>query len=412
LKVLWFSLSPGLSDVYLNDSYTGFGWMKALEKNMRDKVDLSIAFYYDKEVAPFMLDGTRYIPIGKYKSGKVSKIKQRLSSSTEPNFDKSLFLKIINEVKPDLIHIHGTESNYGLLQKFTSIPAVVSIQSVITVYKYKYFSTISQADVRKHSTLKDSLFLRTYNHIYKMFVKRADREQEIYRHTKNIIGRTAWDRRVTSVLVPTAAYYHNDEILRDPFYKHLWSAPASQKLILFTTNGPDIYKGIETLIDCAWLLDQNQIDYEWQVAGLTANDETVKIAAKTVGKSISANIKFLGNLNENVLVQTLLKTHIYISVSHIENSPNSLCEAQILGLPCIATFAGGTNSLLEDSKDGILIQDADPYAMAGAILELKNNFAKAITFGQNARTKALLRHNPDKITTDLLMIYNKILPAT
>lgn len=40
--------------------------------------------------------------------------------------------------------------------------------------------------------------------------------------------------------------------------------------------------------------------------------------------------------------------------SHIENSPNNLCEAMILGMPCIATDAGGTSTLLSNMKDGLL----------------------------------------------------------
>lgn len=388
----------------------GFGWLKALEKNIQDKVQLSIIFYHDNTVEPFTLGPTRYFPISRYKSGKISKIKQRLFNTIEPDDDLQTYLKIIDEVKPDLIHIHGTESNYGLVQQLTNIPAVVSIQSIITVYKYKYFNTISYADVRKHSALKDNLLMRTFNHVYKKFAKMATREQQIYSCTKNFIGRTAWDKRVTSVLAPAATYYHNDEILRNAFYVNTWEPhPINAKLTLFTTNGPDIYKGIETLIDCAWLLDTNNIDYEWQVAGLTAVDETVKIAARAIGKPISKNINFLGTVNEQALVQALLKTHIYISTSHIENSPNSLCEAQLLGVPCIATNAGGTGTLLTDGEDGILIQDGDPYAMAGAIIEIKNNYAKAVTLSKKARNKSIIRHNPEKITNELLNIYQSVL---
>jgi glycosyltransferase involved in cell wall biosynthesis len=251
--------------------------------------------------------------------------------------------------------------------------------------------------------------LRSFVNVYKEFAKKAAREQEIYAHSKHFIGRTAWDRRVTLVMAPAAAYYHNDEILQNSFYKYEWKNKLDAKLTLFTTNGPNIYKGIETLLDCAHLLDGINVDYEWQVAGLSRNDEVVKIASKSIGKPVSNNIKFMGKLDEELLSQALLKAHIYISVSHIENSPNSLCEAQILGLPCIATHAGGTNSLLEDGVEGILIQDGDPYAMAGAIIEMKNNFDKAIVYGENSRKKALKRHDPEKITNDLLNIYKTIL---
>ena len=121
------------------------------------------------------------------------------------------------------------------------------------------------------------------------------------------------------------------------------------------------------------------------------------------------NLKFLGRLTESDLIEKLLEADIYVMPSHIENSPNNLCEAMILGMPCIASYAGGTGSLLRDGHEGILIQDGDPWAMAGAILELKEDFNKSVSFGKNARKRALERHNKDKIANELVAIYESIL---
>jgi len=409
MKVLWFSLSPGLSDGYLNNNYEGIGWIKSLEKNIQNKVDLSIAFYHYKKVAPFKLGATTYYPIEEYRNGTLTKIQRRLLSAIETEQDIRLLLEVIKEVKPDLIHIHGTEGAFGLVQKYNDIPTVVSIQGTITVYRYKFFSKISWFDVMKYSKFKSILFFRTFIHVYKLFKKVADREQDIYKNSKHFIGRTAWDRRVTKVLAPSAKYYHNDEILRGGFYTNKWSFKPSPKLQLFTTMFGNIYKGLETLLDCARLLDNINIDYEWHVAGIRLKDEVVQIASKGNKQLVSANIKFWGMVNEQKLIDGLLRSHIYIGTSHIENSPNSLCEALILGVPCIATNAGGTGSLMDDDKEGILIQDGDPYAMAGAIMELKDNYDKAIGFGAKARERALLRHDQEKITNDLLSIYRAIL---
>ncbi|WP_299498312.1 glycosyltransferase [Mucilaginibacter sp.] len=409
MKVLWFSLSPGLSDGYLNNNYEGIGWIKSLEKNIQNKVDLSIAFYHHKKVAPFKLGATTYYPIEMYRNGNLTKIQRRLLNAIETEHDIQLLLEVIKEVKPDLIHIHGTEGAFGLVQKYNDIPTVVSIQGTITVYQYKFFSKISWFDVMKYSKLKNILFSRTFIHVYKLFKKMAAREQDIYRNSNHFIGRTAWDRRVTKVLAPSARYYHNDEILRNGFYTNKWSFKPAAKLQLFTTIWGNIYKGLETLLDCASLLDNINLDYEWHVAGIRLNDEIVQIASKGNKHPVSANIKFGGMISEQKLIEGLLHSHIYIATSHIENSPNSLCEALILGVPCIATNAGGTGSLMEDNKEGILIQDGDPYAMAGAIMELQDNYDKAIGFGAKACERALLRHDQEKITNDLLSIYRTIL---
>jgi glycosyltransferase involved in cell wall biosynthesis len=82
----------------------------------------------------------------------------------------------------------------------------------------------------------------------------------------------------------------------------------------------------------------------------------------------------------------------------------------VLGMPVIATYTGGTGSLLEDKKEGILIQDGDAYSMAGAVLEVVSNPGYAAELGKNARIRARERHNPDTITNDLISIYSKIIP--
>ncbi|TSD66983.1 glycosyltransferase [Inquilinus sp. KBS0705] len=411
MKVLWFSLSPGLGDVHLNDNNKGIGWIKALQKNIQDSVQLSIVFYLDTNVEPFTLGTTRYFPVNRYRSGKILKAKERMLNAIEPEADQQVFLTIIEQVKPDIIHIHGTESPFGLIQKYTQIPTVVSIQGIITVYRYKYYSKISYWDVLRNSAFKSFLYQRGFNNIYKRFAGMAQREKEIFKLSGHIIGRTDWDRRVTTVLSPNAIYYHNDEVLRESFYKHAWNNTLSGCLTLFTTTGADLYKGIETVLYCAALLDKIGVNYQWQIAGLSKSDELVHIASRCIKTPISPNIKFLGGLNEKALAQSLLNAHIYIACSHIENSPNSLCEAQILGLPCIATNAGGTNTLLKDKKDGLLIQDGDPYSLAGTIIELRDNYAQAIAYGKSSRQKALLRHNPAKITAELLEIYKKVIQS-
>lgn len=408
MKVLWFSITPSLGEEYINNIPTGGGWIKSLEKIIQNKVELSVAFYTDVQIDPFKLGKSTYYPIHKYRFGKVSKIRRRILNQLEPKSDIARFLEIVKIVNPDLIHIHGTEAPFGLIQKYVNIPVVVSIQGNITVYKHKYFSGISYFHTLKYSRLKSWFFMRSFILKYNYFKKQAIREKEILSLTKNILGRTSWDRRISTILAPNSNYYHCDEILRDAFYKFKWNEPETNNLNLFTTNGPNLYKGIETLIYCASLLDSNNIKFSWKVAGLNINDEIVKIASKSINKSISKNIYFLGNLNEQQIIDHLLDSRLYVAISHIENSPNSLCEALLLGMPCIATNAGGTPSLLTDDRDGILIQDGDPYAMAGAILELNNNTIKAISLGISAREKALQRHDSERIISELLNIYMKI----
>jgi glycosyltransferase involved in cell wall biosynthesis len=236
------------------------------------------------------------------------------------------------------------------------------------------------------------------------------REERNLKNTKFILGRTAWDKRITRVLAPKSLYLHGDEILRDSFYQYQWSQNKHSKIIIHTTNGNYFYKGFETLCQSLNEINKLGLECEWRVAGVKANDLIVKVTKRKLGKEFpNKALVLLGELDEKSLVKKLLETHIYVMPSHIENSPNNLCEAMMLGIPCIATFVGGTGSLLKDGDDGILIQDGDPWAMAGAILELAEDPEKAMQMGEKGRKRALQRHEKERITNSLLETYQTII---
>ena len=62
-----------------------------------------------------------------------------------------------------------------------------------------------------------------------------------------------------------------------------------------------------------------------------------------------------------------------------------------------------------NKKDGLLIQDGDPYSMAGAIIELISNQTFANNLGKNARATGLGRNNPKKIIEQLTNIYQSVI---
>lgn len=416
LKVLWFTNTPANADEYFNSELKGTGgWIKSLNQLMQHEVELHIAFHNGNiNNEPFQYQETKYYPIQVYKN----KYQKKIYKSFNKVIDDDLLLKyldVINQIKPDIIHIHGTENSFGNIIDKTDIPVIISIQGNLTVYHHKYLSgfgkeylKVAKRDIgNPKSMLSPQRFINVYNE----FRINAKRERDFLRNTKYIIGRTDWDRRITRILAPESSYFHNDEILRDSFYNKKWIAPEqNKKLIIHTTNGNNIYKGFETLCHALSLLNRMGINCEWRVAGIKEDDLIVKITKKKLKIDFpERGLVLLGSLNENELVDRLLEAHMYVMVSHIENSPNNLCEAMMLGMPCISTFVGGTGSLIKDKENGILIQDGDPWAMAGAILELKNDKNKIKIYGENAKETAAKRHDKENIIKDLVEIYTSII---
>src|SRR6185312_12951483 len=162
----------------------------------------------------------------------------------------------------------------------------------------------------------------------------------------------------------------------------------------------NIYKGLETILECKKILDKinSKCKILWKIAGISESDEIPYLVERKYKTSFKENDIYLsGPLQVKELLNELLKANVFIHPSHIDNSPNSVCEAMLLGMPVIATFAGGIPSIMENKKEGLLVQDGDPYALAGAIMELQENSSYANELGMNARAKARVRHNPQRI---------------
>ncbi len=415
IKVLWFSNTPALGAEFINGNSkikgTG-GWLNALNSEMSERIDLYVAFHYPYRHDGFTYKNTNYYPIY---SGNLllDLIKKRFFTSVTDDEFLNLYLNIIREVQPDIIHIHGTENSFLCLLNKTNIPIVVSIQGNLTVYNHKYYSGFYGKYLYQIKTFSFKNFIigfeyfkKSKNRLSKMALIEFERMKEI----QYVIGRTDWDFRLTRTLSPKSHYFIGDELLRDSFYKSKWSNPyESGKLIIFTTNGDNYYKGLETVFHCISELQKNLVDVEWRIAGVDKDSLVFSICKKFLGgKFPNSGFKLLGSLDEDNLVSNLLESHLYVMPSHIENSPNNLCEAMILGIPSIATFAGGTGSVLKDGEEGILIQDGDPWVMAGAIMDLRSNYNKAILYGENARKRALKRHNHEQVANQYLSVYKNI----
>ena len=115
-----------------------------------------------------------------------------------------------------------------------------------------------------------------------------------------------------------------------------------------------------------------------------------------------------GVKNPSELMELILKSDVYMHPSYIDNSPNSVCEAQILGKPVIACNVGGMPTLIEHMVSGILVPSNGVFEIVHYLIKLKNDSKLSCDIGEKARKIATKRHNTEIIISSLSKAYSEI----
>ena len=236
-------------------------------------------------------------------------------------------------------------------------------------------------------------------------------EYRIWRAVDNYMGRTEWDRSVANVLHPGNHYYHVEEALRSSFIdgNKSWTYSQRRMLRLITIGCSSYQKGMDMLLKTAYCLKRMGIEFEWKVAGCMSK-EMLNVIEYTEGITFrDNNVEILGYTQPDELSDLLCSASLYVHTAYIENSPNSVCESQCLGVPLVSTYVGGIATLVRNGIDGVLVPANDPYQMANTIVELAADKDKLEMMSANTMSFARKRHNKLNILNQLLACYKSIL---
>ena len=412
MKVLWFEVT--VPSRYTTNNSPVEGWQDSLEDIVKKRgkgIELIIAFLGQSGFREKTVEGVRYIPIiPKY--NRWNKIYSNFSNRWNTvNKIIPLALECINRVKPDLIQIFGTESEFAQVAKYCKIPIVVHMQGSVNPYlDAEYPPRYSFLDKILYDGL--NLKIQWYNFRGRHFNKSwRELERSNYKNVVYYMGRTAWDRKIIDIFHPNANYFHVWEALRPIFLNttEKWKVKDKRSVHrLITVGCSSHWKGMDTLLRTAHVLKELNFNFEWVVVG---NMNSVKhyIEKKEHLCFEENNVYINGFTDAAALLELLLSSNIYVHTAYIDNSPNSICEAQVLGLPIVATNVGGIPTLVGEGKGAILVPSNSCYEMASAILELCQDEDKQKSFSKWNMTQALDRHNPEHILYDLLTCYNTII---
>ncbi|EJR77505.1 glycosyltransferase family 4 protein [Bacillus cereus] len=419
MKILWLTNIP-LPEVslLLNEEVLPFGgWLVNASTTLSstDGVLLSVASPNNRinDVKLLRGDKIEYYIFPTVNSTDVNEIR-----------NNQYLEKVIEECNPDIVHIFGTEfthtlSMINICQK-KDIKTVISIQGLVSIYA-KHYTLSLPAKVQNRYTLRDLIKQDNIKKQQRGFIKRGEFEIEALRKVRHVIGRTTWDKACSTQINPDVIYHHCDETLREEFYNHRWNIEKIERNSIFLSQGSYPIKGLHFMIEAMHLILKRFPNTKLYIGGMDiTKSETLKEKMKisSYGKyikelirkySLQDKIIFTGLLNEKQMCERYLRSNVFVCPSSIENSPNSLGEAMILGVPCVASDVGGVSDMLKHKEEGFVYQTDAPYMLAHYVCEIFENEGLALEFSKNSTAHALKTHDPVKNLKRLIDIYKDIL---
>lgn len=414
MRVLWItnSLLPSIKDKLGIAKGASGGWMEAAAENLLEKyhdIELAIVSTWSKTTSG-KVDNMKYytIPADIYTRKKEER--------------EAIWNNIISEFKPDIVHIHGTEFSHGLsyLKDVGGDNIVISIQGLVSIIERYQMAGITKKNIWRNITIHEIL-TRSLLGLKKRYKTKAENEREYIRNARYVIGRTLWDKMHTKNINPNITYFHCNETLRSSFYDNEWKEDKCIPHTIFFSQASTPLKGLHILLKALSIIKREYPDVKVKVAGssiLRNENFKMRLRQSTYGKflcklikkyDIKDSVSFTGVLDEKGMVQEYLNANVFVCASSIENSSNSIGEAQILGVPCVCSYVGGTPSIVEDGKTGVLYRFEEHEMLALHVIEIFRNKELANKLGKEARDVALERHNAEKNTRDTYEIYKQIL---
>lgn len=413
MKLLWLCnmMPSAVKEAITGDTASGGLWVDHVLQDLR-KLDMQIRILCPGDGQEGTVDdGCSYATF------------IRCPAHEYPKVLEVVFESQLKTWNPDVIHIWGTEYGHtlammeaaektGLLDR-----TVISIQGLCSIYTGHYAEGVPES-VQRMFTFRDLLRRDNIRQQQKKFAIRGAMEENALRKARHVIGRTDWDKACVQRLNPEAEYHFCNETLRPDFYEGGWQYENCVRHRIFASSLAYPVKGFHYLLEAMGEIVKVYPDATLAVPGrsflqtgkgkLRQNSYEAYLAKLTRKYGLENKIEFLGSLSAEEMKAEYRKANVFAMPSTIENSPNSLGEAMLLGVPCVAADVGGVADLLRHKEEGYVYQPSAAYMLAYYIKQIFAAEEKAAAMGCAARKHAEKTHAPEINLQTLLAIYRQL----
>ncbi len=325
---------------------------------------------------------------------------------TSPALFASMNLKIIDELKPDIVHIHWICGGFLSPEKIAKIKKPI----VWTFHDMWPFSGINHLnDSNKDyisGNFKNNNFLDKWT---------WERKKRSWKNLNNltVVSPSKWlaneakssylfrNFRIENIPngIDTNVFKECDKLLS----KKKYGLPLDKKLLLFGAANPlsNERKGYKLLISVIQKLLESKINKNLALVIFGSANKKMGFGLPTY---------FIGEVSsEKDLAEIYSAADIFITPSREDNLPNTVIESMSCGTPVVAFNIGGMPDMIDNKVNGVMVAPFKVNLMAREISLILNNkkYHKSLSIG--ARRKVLRKFNINLVVKKYCRLYESIL---
>lgn len=287
--------------------------------------------------------------------------------------------KIIQQLKPDLIHAQGTERDCAV-----SMMMAPRLPKLLTIHGH-------MARIAEILQAKPLSYYWLVKHLEAMAVRRAAGVVAITRYTQERLRDKARQTWVLPNAVDAAFFDVNATGKGDVVLCVASLSPWKRQIELIRAfdNIPDDKRPRLVLLGVG-----AESEYGREVLRLTAERPWCEHP---------------GAVDREGLKNWLRKTGLLILPSTEDNCPMVVLEAMAAGVPVAASRIGGIPDLIEHGVTGLMFDPQSIESIRDALLRRIEDPAEAATMAETAKRKAMERFHPKVIAAEHLRIYQEVL---
>ena len=168
-------------------------------------------------------------------------------------------------------------------------------------------------------------------------------------------------------------------------------------------------KGLFTLIESIPAVTRRFPRAKFIISGKGQSNEMKKLVAYAEKLGVKDTILFTGYYPDKKLPMLYQAADVFAFSTFYENLPFAVLEALSTGLPVVTTNVGGIPEMIEDGKNGFLVQPSNPQELSDRILHFLEHPDEASEIALRARKVIEERFDWRLIVRKVLRVYEEAL---